>query len=395
MARAESSAWLRYGRGCSHNRKLRFSILLPTRNGGPFLRDALDSILGQDGDFEVVVGDNANEDQTAAVLAERARDQRLRIVRSDVVLTVTENWMHCLRAARGQYRLMIGDDDLLLPDFFERADAVLRRNGDPDCLTFDAYSYVAPGSFSQDASAMWSARHFDVRSLRPEREIPLDERRRIVKDMFKFRVRFPLNMQLTLFSAAAVAAVPGDFFRAPFPDHFALNSMLLRASRLVVAEDRLLVVGVSPKSFGHYFYGGQQASGVRYLGSGADFEDLIPGSELINSMHAWLLELRRVYPELASTEIDRWGYATRQVNHWYRQLEYGRASLSEVVGNARSLHPWEIATVMLPMIAYRVVRMARRRAAGRARTYITDAWPALRPTTHRTIAAFAASLSRP
>ncbi|MGH3119187.1 MAG: glycosyltransferase family 2 protein, partial [Gaiellales bacterium] len=178
---------------------MRFSLLIPTRNGGAFLPHVLDSALRQTGDFEVVVSDNANTDETPAVLRSRASDERLHILRSDELLSVTANWMRALRAARGEYLLMIGDDDLLLPGFFERADAVLARHRNPDCLTFNAYSYVAPGSFGSDAPAYWSPRHFDLGRLRPERELSGEERLGIVKDMFRFKVRFPLNMQLTLF----------------------------------------------------------------------------------------------------------------------------------------------------------------------------------------------------
>jgi hypothetical protein len=367
-------------------------VLIPSRNGGAYLPHVLDSALAQAGDFEVVVSDNANTDETAHVLSSYASDKRLVVVRSDDLLSVTENWMRALRAAHGEYLLMIGDDDLLLPGFFDRIEAVLSRHSDPDCVTFNGYSYVAPGSFEPDAPAYWSPRHFDLGRLRPERELSRDERLALVKDMFRFRVRFPLNMQLTLFSREAVAAVPGDFFRAPFPDHFALNSMLLRAGRMVVADERLLVVGVSPKSFGHYFYGGQQRQGVRYLGSGASFPGMIEGSELVNSMHAWLIELRRTYPELAKVPIARWQYVARQVNHWYRQVEFGAVPPAGLIERARSLKPWELLTVMLPMLGYRAVRRLRDQVRGVERSYIGDSWPALRPTPHRTIADFAAGL---
>jgi glycosyltransferase involved in cell wall biosynthesis len=369
-----------------------FSVLIPSRNGGAFLPHVLESALGQAGDFEVVVSDNANTDETARVLSFYANDQRLVVVRSDEVLSVTDNWMRALRAARGQYLLMIGDDDLLLPGFFDQAGAILARHANPDCLTFNAYSYVAPGSFEPDAPAYWSPRHFDLQKLRPERELARDERVGIVKSMFRFDVRFPLNMQLTLFSRGAVVAVPGDFFRAPFPDHFALNSMLLRAKRVVVSDERLLVVGVSPKSFGHYFYSGRQREGARYLGAEAAFPGLIEGSELVNSMHAWLIELRRTYPELSNVPIARWQYVARQVNHWYRQTEFGALGPATLVERARSLKPWEVATVMLPMIGYRVVRRFRGQIRGTKWSYISDSWPALRPTPHRTIADFAAGL---
>ena len=371
---------------------MKFSVLVPSRNGGAFLPHVLKSALAQTGDFEVVVSDNANSDGTAAVLAAYADDARLRVVRSAEVIPVTENWMKALRAARGRYLLMIGDDDLLLPDFFKRIDAALARHGGPDCLTFNAYSYVAPSSFATDTPAYWSPRHFDLSRLRPERELAREERLAIVKDMFRFNVRFPLNMQLTLFSREAVASVPGDFFRAPFPDHFALNSMLVRAPRMVVTDERLLVVGVSPKSFGHYFYGGRQREGTRYLGSEAAFPGMIDGSELVNSMHAWLIELRRTYPELANMPIARWQYVARQVNHWYRQVEFGMAPRATLLGRSRTLRASEVATVMVPMLGYRALRRVRDRLRGRTRSYIGDSWPALRPTSHRTIVDFAASL---
>ena len=371
---------------------MRFSVLLPTRNGGDFIGDALKSVLGQTGDFEIVAADNANTDETESVLSTYRSDPRLKVIRSESVLSVTDNWTGALRAARGEYLLMIGDDDLLLPGFFDRIDTVLARHANPDCVTFNAYSYVAPGSFESEAPAYWSPRHFDLRRLRPEREVSRDERLGIVKDMFRFNVRFPLNMQLTLFSREAVAAVPGDFFRAPFPDHFALNSMLLRAPRMIVTDERLIVVGVSPKSFGHYFYGGHQREGARYLGSEAVFAGMIDGSELVNSMHAWLIELRSTYPELSNVPIARWQYVARQVNHWYREIEFGAQPPAVLIERARSLRPWEPATVMLPMLGYRAARRLRDRVRGTKRSYIGDSWPALRPTPHRTIAEFAANL---
>ena len=45
---------------------MRFSILLPTRNGGDFLENCVRSILEQDhDDFELVISDNANTDSYA------------------------------------------------------------------------------------------------------------------------------------------------------------------------------------------------------------------------------------------------------------------------------------------------------------------------------------------
>ena len=42
---------------------MKFSVLLPTRNGGDFLKNTIRSIVEQDyDDFELVISDNANSD---------------------------------------------------------------------------------------------------------------------------------------------------------------------------------------------------------------------------------------------------------------------------------------------------------------------------------------------
>ena len=51
---------------------VRLSVLLPTRSGADYLPEAIASILDQTGDFELVVADNANTDETPAILASRA-----------------------------------------------------------------------------------------------------------------------------------------------------------------------------------------------------------------------------------------------------------------------------------------------------------------------------------
>src|SRR4029450_7840744 len=96
----------------------------------------------------LVVSDNANDAETADVVARHATDRRLRAIRLDAPVTVTENWNAALDAASGESLLMSGHDDMLLPGYFERVSAALRRYGDPDCLTSNAFRYLAPGSIA-------------------------------------------------------------------------------------------------------------------------------------------------------------------------------------------------------------------------------------------------------
>ncbi|HEX6547444.1 MAG TPA: glycosyltransferase family A protein [Candidatus Dormibacteraeota bacterium] len=308
----------------------RFSVLLPTRNGGRFLRDCIASVLGQDDpDFELVVADNANTDDTPAVLAEFAGDPRLRVIRHPTVLSVTENWSSTLHASRGDYLVMIGDDDCLLPGYFATLRDTLARYQEPEAVVYNGFSYVFPGSIG-DHGSYFSDPHFRFdRGLQPGPLSP-EYRRQLVKGMFRFVVRYPLNIQLTLFSRRAMQRVPPPFFRQPFPDHFAINSLLLLAGSIVYHPERLAVIGLSPKSFGHYAYGGDSASGMTYLGSESDFPGRLEGSELINSMHRWLSLLKTAYPsELAGIEIDRGAYLRRQVASWLFDARAGHIPAGE------------------------------------------------------------------
>ena len=48
---------------------MKFSVLLPTRNGGKFLKDCISSILEESyEDFELIVSDNANTDETHEII---------------------------------------------------------------------------------------------------------------------------------------------------------------------------------------------------------------------------------------------------------------------------------------------------------------------------------------
>lgn len=321
---------------------MRLSVLLPTRNGGPFLRNCIASVLAQPGsDLELVVSDNANTDETAAVVAEFADDPRLRVIRLDAAVTVTENWNAALAASRGDYLLMIGDDDYLLPSYMDAITGLLDRHENPDCVTYNAYSYVFPDAIRGLTDSYYADPHFRFGpAFARERRLPIDERRQIVLDMYRFIPRIPLNMQTTLVARRAAERLRNGLFRAPFPDHYALNALLLTADRWVFAPEQPLVVGVSLKSFGHFVYSDRAPQGLDYLGIETAFDGRLPGNELLNAMCIWLERLRQDYPDLLSgVEPSRPDYVVRQLRTWYTQARLGRLTPREALGRMRLLEP--------------------------------------------------------
>ena len=69
-----------------------YSIILPVRNGGAYVKKCVRSILQQGNmDFNLLVLDNCSTDGTAEWI-ESLGDERIIIYRSDRTLTIEENW---------------------------------------------------------------------------------------------------------------------------------------------------------------------------------------------------------------------------------------------------------------------------------------------------------------
>lgn len=103
------------------------SIGLPTRNRASVIRPLLDSLLAQDyRNFELIISDNASNDETPQVLEEyAARDARIRWIRQSENLGLIGNQNFVFAQARGEYFVWSGDDDIYEPDFLSQLAAVL------------------------------------------------------------------------------------------------------------------------------------------------------------------------------------------------------------------------------------------------------------------------------
>jgi glycosyltransferase involved in cell wall biosynthesis len=94
------------------------TIAIPTYNrAGSYLPVALRSALAQNYPrLEVLVADNASTDETASLL-QGIIDKRLRYMRHTVNIGANHNYNYCLNEARGDYFLLLHDDDAIDDDF--------------------------------------------------------------------------------------------------------------------------------------------------------------------------------------------------------------------------------------------------------------------------------------
>lgn len=89
------------------------SIGLPTRNRAHLLPRAVESLLAQDHpNFEIVLADNASDDDTAAISARFAHTHaHVRHERVETPLPIFENFRRALLLGRGPYFMWASDDD--------------------------------------------------------------------------------------------------------------------------------------------------------------------------------------------------------------------------------------------------------------------------------------------
>ena len=99
----------------------KISIGLPVFNGESFLREALDSLLGQSyKDFELIISDNASTDSTADIIAEySALDSRIRSVRQPQNIGASENFLFVLSQARTELFMWASHDDIWEENWLE------------------------------------------------------------------------------------------------------------------------------------------------------------------------------------------------------------------------------------------------------------------------------------
>ena len=87
------------------------TVVIPTRDRAPMLRQALGSVLAQDVDLEVVVVDEASRDGTSAMLA-AWDDPRIRVVHHERPMGVARARNAGIEQARAETIAFLDDDDL-------------------------------------------------------------------------------------------------------------------------------------------------------------------------------------------------------------------------------------------------------------------------------------------
>jgi glycosyltransferase involved in cell wall biosynthesis len=265
---------------------MKFSVLLPTHNRLELLHYAVETVLRQDyTNWEIIISDNFSEEDIAGYVS-GLKDERIRYLRTNEFVSVTQNWNNALAQASGDYVIMLGDDDGLMPSFFHMLANLIQNYQQPDFIYSDAYLFAYAGALPDfDSARLRYGYNLYFTSRQPfVLERPAAEI--IVRQALNLDIPIFYNMQLSTIRLDFIRSLStqGTFFQSPFPDYYATIVSFLKAPRILIYQQPIVTIGISKKSFGFYFFSQRQKEGERFLNNISEQqvnrlrELLLPGS---------------------------------------------------------------------------------------------------------------------
>jgi hypothetical protein len=231
-----------------------FSVVIPAHNRLEHLRDGLSSISGQSGqNWECVIFDNASDENVAEYVSS-LEDPRIRYERSDKFLPVTASWNRAIDLARGDYVTLIGDDDGLAPNYFEKLADLVATFDHPNVIYSSVYQFLRPavvpweraGYVAKFKDGFFFQNRSEPFLLNPQAA------ERAVAGSLTLRRNFGFSMPAFTLSRAFLNQLrtEGVVFHSPFPDYYLANIAMGMGSTIAISPEPLAIAGVSQHSVG-------------------------------------------------------------------------------------------------------------------------------------------------
>lgn len=290
---------------------MKFSVLIPTRNRLEFLKYAIASVLQQDeADFEIIISDNFSEENIQDYI-NSLDDPRIKYFRTDAFVPVTDNWNNALEKSSGDWIVMLGDDDCLMKGYFSTINKLLAQFPDPDFIYMNGFMFAYPNVLPNHPQGL--AQTFGNASFVNQKTptwLSKKQSIKLVEDTFNFKCVFAFNMQFALIKRSFIEKLKKDnkFFHSSYPDYYAMTMMMLFGERILSCPYPLVGVGISPKSFGFYYFSNNESKGLEFLNNEdrtmlpAKLKDIVfPGTDMNTS---WLLSLETIKSNFSECSLS-------------------------------------------------------------------------------------------
>ena len=329
----------------------KFSIFLPTHNRLDLLKLAVESVIHQDyADWELIISDNDSQEDVAGYIRSLNND-RIHYYRTDRFVSVTENWNNALSHTTGDYVTLLGDDDAIMPGYFSTLAPLIKQFNQPDVIHTDGYLFLYPGvttGQAQNSTLVTGYNSF----FRPSTPYLLerDQSLKIVEHSLRLKIEILFNLQLFAIRRTFLesSAVKGPLFQSPFPDYYALVLLFLMAKTILIYQEPLVIVGISPKSIGYLLFNKREKEGEAQLNNLGEHQasrladKLFPGNyEIANRLISMDVFQQNYEMELKvlNIGIDYGAFRRAQIRFNYERYFLDRLLTKEQLQNAYH-HMW-------------------------------------------------------
>lgn len=151
----------------------KITVIIPTRDRIETLVHTIKTVQAVDcPKLEILVCDNNSHDETGTIITS-IKDTRLRYIHSNTRLSMTDNWEFALSHSTGDYIIIIGDDDAIIPENFKFLQKCIVDKKYPHFVKWKTGTYVWP--IEQKPASV------EVRNLNSNVVKPLDSRLAVKK----------------------------------------------------------------------------------------------------------------------------------------------------------------------------------------------------------------------
>ena len=238
---------------------MKFSVLLPTHNRLDLLKFAIESVIKQSyGNWELIISDNDSSDNVAEHI-QQLNENRIKYYKTEEYINVTQNWNNALNNSTGDYVIMLGDDDALIPNCLSSLSKAIIKFDKPDYIYTDAYLFCYPHTHPDYPSGYLQPFYDTYFNKREPYLLNKNEAVKLTKEFLQLNADFKTNMQLSTINRKLIndLATKGEFFQSLFPDFYASITSFFFSKKTLILPNRTVVIGVSPKSHGYFFFNNQ------------------------------------------------------------------------------------------------------------------------------------------
>ena len=120
------------------------SLCIPTYNRAKSLANCLNSIkiaqkFACNTEVEVCISDNASDDNTKEIVQRFQKDIKIKYLRNNENLGFARNAIKTVSSASGEFSWLIGDDDLITPNAFQKISKIIQDNYGVDYFFINSY----------------------------------------------------------------------------------------------------------------------------------------------------------------------------------------------------------------------------------------------------------------